>query len=195
MNVGRLVSVTVDKRVVAAALVLTAIFGLAFGALLEGGGQPGRAASREPGAASAPARSRLALPTPTTRVGDRPSPDYGFADEVLEQSGVSFLVFDRADILVGAQAAAEAARAGRTVDPDGGYYVRNNNERKRQLRLAEGVRIQGGTALGTSGRDMGRDMDVDELAKALDRADDPVPVLLTYDDEGRVATVAETTLP
>jgi hypothetical protein len=181
----------VDKRVVAAALVLTAIFGLAFGALLEGGGQPGRAASREPGETPAPARSRLALPTPTTRVGDRPSPDYGFADEVLEQSGVSFLVFDRADILVGAQATAEAARAGRTVNPDGGYYVRNNNERKRRLRLAEGVRIQGGTALGTSRRDMG----VDELAKALDRADDPVPVLLTYDDEGRVATVAETTLP
>jgi len=169
---------------------MAAVFGLAFGALLEGGGEPSQAASKQP-EVKASARSKVALPTPTASARDRPSPDYGFALEVVERSGASFLVFDRADILVGAPATAEAARNGATVDPDGGYYVRNNNKRERRLRIADEAQINGGDALG--GSDGG--MSMAEFAQALDDADEPVPVLLTYDDADRVATVVETRLP
>jgi hypothetical protein len=175
---------------------MAGVFGFAFGALIEGGGQPSQAVSGEPATTPTPAPSRMrpALPTPTASARDRPSPDYGFADTVVAESGVRFLVFDRADILVGAAATAEAARNGATVDPDGGYYVRNNNKRKRRLRLAESVRIRGGTALGGSGVS-GRDMSVEEFTTALRNADAPVPVVLTYDAEGRVVTLAEAVLP
>lgn len=181
-----------DKRVVAAALVMAAVFGLAFGALLEGGGGQRQAATSTPKDTPAAGR-RVALPTPTASVGDRPSPDYGFATGIAERSGATYLVFDRADILVGPQASAEATRDGARVDPDGGYYVRNNNKRERRLMIADGVRIRGGRAL--TGRKDEHSLSLEELATALDDANDPVPVLLTYDEEGRIATIAETTLP
>ena len=181
-----------DKRVVAAALLMAAVFGLAFGALLEGGGGQSRAATSTPIGTPSPGR-KIALPTPTASMSDRPSPDYGFAAGVVERSGATYLVFDRADILLGAQATAEAARNGTQVDPDGGYYVRNNNKRQRQLRIADSVQIRGGRVLtGTSSE---RSLSLEELAVTLDDANDPVPVLLSYDDDGRIATIAETTLP
>jgi hypothetical protein len=180
----------VDKLVVAVALLMTAVFGLALGALLERGDDGSSPASIRADPTPS-ARPSVALPTPTASAPDRPNPDYGFARAVEERSGASFLVFDRADILVGSAAKTEAARDGAQVDPDGGYYVRNKNKRERRLRIGDDAQIRGGPPLDGHGGSMS----ADELATALDDAGKPVPVLLTYDDEGRIETLAVTTLP
>ncbi|KWX02546.1 hypothetical protein TH66_12460 [Carbonactinospora thermoautotrophica] len=130
-------------------------------------------------------------PTATPRP-DQPSPDFGYLEGEERREGVTYLVFNRATLLTGARATAEADRYGQQRL---GYFVVDENPRVRRFALAEGARLSGSQLL--TGQPQPTEVTLDRLLNYLDRHADerPLPVWLRYDAAGRIVAVEEQYLP
>jgi hypothetical protein len=165
-------------RVVVVALVAAAVLGIFVGGVVAfvASDGDGDAQGSTP-AATGSAIADPAPPQPTaTPADDRPSPDVGYVLDVNDQDGEVVLVFDRVTVLEGDEAEERAAERGENVQA-GGWYLNNDNDRTRDLIVTDAAKPA-----------------AQAVRDQLDGDRDEVPVVVTYDDEGKVDSLSELTL-
>lgn len=176
-----------DTRTVSLVLTSAAFLGALIGLLLTVPSGPRLLVVLTP----SPPRIVAYPPTATPRP-DQPSPDFGYLEGEEHHDGITYLLFNRALLLTGARATAEADRYGQQRL---GYFVVDKSPKVRRFELAEGAALSGSQLL-TSQPQL-TEVTLDRLLNYLDRHADerPLPVWLHYDGAGRIVTVEEQYLP
>lgn len=121
-----------------------------------------------------------------------PSTEVGYIRSLVRDGDVLVLTWDRAEMLTGAEAAAEYAQDGREpLD----WYVRNENPRLRQYDVVQDVQVLASQLLGGSPEP--REVDLSHLGIYLNEHDtDEYPLFeLERDAQGQVLRIAEVYLP
>ena len=189
-----------DRRILVAlgaAAAAGLIFGMLLGMLGGNGGGTGQAAEVSPQPSSAPATSKTATPTassvPNVDPTDYPDNDFGFLRDIKTQSGHTVLVFDRAILLTGDAARAEAEKQGIELTND--YLITNDNTRLRDRVVAAKATATGSQIL--TGQPAPTPIDPQKVYDYVgSHRDPPLPVYLRYDKTtGEVTKIEEVYFP
>src|SRR5262245_31221344 len=174
-----------DRRILfalGAAAAAGLVFGMLLGVLGDNGGGTGQAADLSHQPSSAPATSKTATSTassvPTVDPTDYPDNDFGFLRDIKTQSGHTVLVFDRAILLTGDAARAEAEKQGIKLTND--YLITNDNTRLRDRVVASKVTATGSQIL--TGQPAPTSIDPQKVFDYVgSHREPPLPVYLRYD--------------
>lgn len=190
-----------DRRIYFA-LGAAAAAGLVFGMLLgvfggNGGDSTGQAAEQSQQPPSESATPTTATPTastvPTVNPTDYPDNDFGFLRAIKNESGHTVLVFDRAILLTGDAAKAEAEKQGIELTND--YLITNDNKRLRDRVVAAKVTATGSQIL--TGQPAPTTIDPQQVFNYVgSHREPPLPVYLRYDKAtGEVTKIEEVYFP
>jgi hypothetical protein len=190
-----------DRRIFFA-LGAAAAAGLVFGMLLgvfdgNGGNPTGEAATQSQQPSSEPTTSKAATSTPSTvptiNPTDYPDNDFGFLRDIRNEDGHTVLVFDRAILLTGDAAKAEAEKQGIELTND--YLITNDNKRLRDRVVATKVTATGSQIL--TGQLAPTTIDPQKVFDYVgSHREPPLPVYLRYDrTTGEVTKIEEVYFP